>query len=140
VYRCWSVVPFNPAVATRFVQYWNETLQFQVTLEYLRQPPAGYQQPATDLIAGLNEIQDAIDAGAFTNQYEFEAALQALLYSTHDSHVTNIAGLLSSFTFGSFNGLTSLSIDGIELPKVYFTGRQRATISLALNAETSLCR
>ena len=114
-------MPFNPAVATRFIQYWNDTLQFQGTLEYLKDPPAGYQQPAVDLIASLEEIQSTINAGEFHNQYEFEAALQSLLYSAHDVHVSLNAGLLSSFYFGSQYGLTCVSIDGIQLPKVYLT-------------------
>lgn len=114
-------MPFNPAVASRFVTYWNDTLQFQGTLEYLKDPPTGYQQPAVDLLAGLNEIQHAIDTGNFHNQYQFEAALQSLLYSAHDTHVSLNAGLLSSFYFGSSYGLTCVSLDGVQLPKVYLT-------------------
>jgi hypothetical protein len=74
-----------------------------------------------DLIAGLDDIQRTIDNGEFHNQYEFEAALQSLLYSTHDVHVSLNAGLLSSFYFGSQYGLTSVSLDGVQLPKVYLT-------------------
>jgi hypothetical protein len=74
-----------------------------------------------DLIAGLEVIQGTIDAGEFHNQYEFEAALQSLLYSAHDVHVSLNAGLLSSFYFGSQYGLTSVSLDGVQLPKVYLT-------------------
>lgn len=99
----------------------NTSLQFHSTLEHLKQPPQGYQQPPVDLIAGLNEIQQTIDAGGFQNQYQFEAALQSVLYSAHDHHVSLVAGLLAPFYFGSYYGLTSVSIDGIELPKVYLT-------------------
>ena len=116
-------MPFNPAVGTRLITYWNETLQFHSTLEYIKQPPLEYQQPAVDLLAGLQAIQDDIDSNGFANEYQFEAALQNLLYSAHDPHVSFEAGLLSSFSFGSANDLTSVSLDGIALPKVYFTGR-----------------
>lgn len=121
VYNCWITVPFNPAVGSRFVKYWNGTLQFQGTLEYLRQPPAGYQQPPVDLIAGVNDVQHTIDSNGFANEYQVEAALQSLLFSAHDSHVSLDAGLLSSFYFGSVNGLTAVSLDGVQLPKVYLT-------------------
>ncbi|KAI9659055.1 MAG: hypothetical protein M1821_002015 [Bathelium mastoideum] len=121
VYNCWITVPFISAISTRFVKYWNDTLQFQSTLDYLKAPPTGYQQPAVDLIAGLNEIQTTIANGGFANEYQFEAALQNVLYSANDAHVSLTAGLLSSFSFGSSNGLTSLSLDGVELPKVYLT-------------------
>lgn len=119
VHECLTSVPFNAAVATRFIAYWNDTLQFQSTLTYLKNPPANYQQPAVDLIAGLSELQDTVNNGAFANQYEFEVALQLLLVSAHDAHLYLNAGILAAFTFASPYDIVSLSIDGIELPKVY---------------------
>src|SRR5271154_6922560 len=86
-YECLTSVPFNPAVATRFLQYYNDTLQFQSTLTYLKNPPTSYQQPGIDLLGGLEQLQQGINNGNFSNQYEFEAALQTLLYATHDGHV-----------------------------------------------------
>ena len=120
-YECLISVPFNPAVATRFIQYYNDTLQFQSTLAYLKSPPASYQQPAVDLIAGLNEIQSDIDSGLFQNQYAFEATLQTLLYSAHDAHLQLYSGILAAFSFGSPYELVSVSLDG-DLPKVYLLG------------------
>lgn len=122
VYECLSSVPFNAAVATRLISYWNDTLQFQSTLTYLKDPPAGYQQPAVDLLADISELQDAVSSGAFSNQYEFEVALQLLLVSAHDAHLYLNAGILAAFTFASPFDIVSLSIDGIELPKVYLAG------------------
>ncbi|KAH0534195.1 hypothetical protein FGG08_007206 [Glutinoglossum americanum] len=118
-YECLTSVPFNPAVATRFLQYYNDTLQFQSTLTYLKNPPASYQQPGVDLLGGLEELQQAINDGNFPNQYEFEAALQTLLYATHDGHVNLFAGILSAFNFASPYDIVSLSLDGVQLPKVY---------------------
>ncbi|CCD42796.1 similar to peptidase S41 family protein [Botrytis cinerea T4] len=118
-FECLTSVPFNPAVASRFISYYNDTLQFQSTLKYLKSPPPSYQQPAVDLIAGLNRIQSAIDEGIFSNQYEFEAALQTLVYAAHDGHVDILAGALSAFSFASPRDLVSLSLDGQQIPKVY---------------------
>jgi len=115
-------VPFNGAVATRFLKYYNDTIQFQSNLAYLKDPPASYQQPKVDLVGGLAAIQADIDSGTFTNQYEFEATLQSLIYSTHDAHLNLIAGILGIFTFGSVWDIASVSLDGISLPKVYFSG------------------
>jgi hypothetical protein len=117
-------VPFNPAVATRFLKYYNDTLQFQSTLAYLKNPPPSYQQPAVDLIGGLDHLQQQINNGAFANQYEFEAALQTLIYSAHDYHLDLIAGILAAFTFASPYDVISVSLDGVQLPKVYLAGTQ----------------
>ena len=121
-YDCLTSVPFNPAVATRFIQYYNDTLQFQSTTAYLKDPPASYQQPAVDLFKGLQQIQEDIVQGRFSNQYAFEATLQRLILLAHDSHLNLVAGVLSAFTFASPYGIASVSSDGIQLPKVYIVG------------------
>lgn len=118
-FECLTSVPFNAAVASRFLSYYNDTLQFQSTLSYLKNPPTSYQQPAVDLIAGLNRIQTAINEGIFANQYEFEAALQTLVYAAHDGHVDILAGVLAAFSFASPRDLVSLSLDGQQAPKAY---------------------
>jgi hypothetical protein len=88
-------------------------------LAYLKNPPTSYQQPGVDLVEGLGQLQSGVDNGAFANQYEFEAALQALLLAAHDSHLTLYSGILAAFSFGSPTDLVSVSIDGVQNPKVY---------------------
>jgi hypothetical protein len=122
VYECLTSVPFNPAVATRFIEYYNTTLQFQSTLAYLKDPPQGYQQPAVDVLQSLKQIQQNITAGHYTNEYSFEADLQLLVYSLHDAHVTLTAGALSAFSFASPYSISSASVDGKQPPQVYITG------------------
>ncbi|KAI1756077.1 hypothetical protein F4782DRAFT_320022 [Xylaria castorea] len=119
VYECLTSVPFNPAVAARFLKYYNDTLSFQSTLSYLKSPPSTYQQPSVDLIGGIQSLQDAVNSGSFANQYEFEAALQLLVNNAHDDHLFLNAGILSAFSFGSPFDIVSLSVDGVETPKVY---------------------
>lgn len=115
-------MPFNATVATQFVHYYRDTLQFQSTLAYLKNPPPSYQQPAVDLLAGLDRIENDIKSGTYSNEYDFEADLQRLIYSAHDAHLVLYAGALAVFTFGSPLRIVSVSEDGIALPKVYVTG------------------
>ncbi|KAF4635118.1 hypothetical protein G7Y89_g2987 [Cudoniella acicularis] len=119
VYECLTSVPFNPAVALGFLDYYNDTLQFQSTLTYLKNPPSSYQQPGVDLLGGLATLKNGVEEGIFPNQYEFEAALQTLLYAAHDGHVTLNAGILAAFSFSSPQDVVSLSLDGIQVPEVY---------------------
>jgi hypothetical protein len=120
-YQCLTSVPFNPAVATRFLKYWNETVQFQSTLGYLKNPPQEYQQPAVDVLKELAKIQQRIDSGFYSNQYAFETDFQLLTYAMHDGHVRLIAGALAAFSFAAPFEIASVSADGKSLPKVYFT-------------------
>ena len=120
-YDCLTSVPFNAAVATQFIKYYNDTIQFQSTLAYLKNPPSSYQQPAIDILAGLEQIQKDINTGVFPNQYAFEATLQNLVYSAHDAHFQLEAGILAAFTFLSPYPIVALSEDGVQTPKVYVT-------------------
>ena len=70
-YDCLTSVPFDPAVATNFIKYYNDTIQFQSTLAFLKSPPSSYQQPAIDVQAGLQRIQDDKNNAFFSKKYSF---------------------------------------------------------------------
>lgn len=131
VYECLTSVPFNAAVASWYLDYWNDTLKFQSSVSYLRNPPAGYQQPGVDLFDGMSRLQAAVDDGKFANQYEFEVALQPLLTAAHDSHLFLEGGALAVFTFASPFDIVSVSVDGIQPPKVYIAGASAQRLLLA---------
>ena len=133
-YDCLISVPLNYTVASQFVHYFKDTLQFQSTLAYLRNPPPSYQQPPIDVLGSLNLIQQQLDSGVYDNSYAFEAAIQSLVYATHDGHVSLAAGALNVFTFLSPLRLTSVSPDGLKLPQVYCAGK----LQLILTVTTSL--
>ncbi|CEL07583.1 hypothetical protein ASPCAL10740 [Aspergillus calidoustus] len=122
-YDCLRSVPFLPAVASRLIQYINDTIQFHSTVAYLARPPSGYQQPAVDLASELGQIQRDIDNSVFGNEYDFELAIYTLLHAAHDDHLSLQGGILSAFSYGSPIDIVALSLDGISLPKVYIASK-----------------
>ena len=118
-YDCLVTAPFNATVASGLVSYYKDFLQLQSTLAYLKDPPPSYQQPSIDVLASLDALEAQVQVGTFKTEYEFEVALQTLLYATHDAHVSLSAGILSIFTFGSPLRIVSVSSNGIDLPKIY---------------------
>ena len=118
-YNCLITAPFNATVASGLVSYYKDFLQFHSTLAYLKDPPPSYQQPSIDVLASLDALEAQVQAGAFKTEYDFEVALQTVIYATHDAHVSLSAGILSIFTFGSPLRIVSVSSNGIELPKIY---------------------
>lgn len=131
VKACLLSIPFHADVATRFLAYYTDTLKFHSTLGYLKDPPAGYQQPAIDLIGGLKNIQTGIDNGVYINQYQFEIAVKRIIHSAHDDHLELVTGILGAFTFGAPLDIASVSLDGIELPKPYVYGNLTPRTSVA---------
>lgn len=94
----------------------------------MKNPPESYQQPAVDLLGGLNVIARDVQAGTYRNEYDFEVALQKLLYATHDSHIVLDGGALSVFKFGSPVRIVSVSADGIAVPRVYVLGEYNGSV------------
>jgi len=113
IYECLTSVPFSAGVATSFIQYYNDTIQFQSTLEYLKDPPTSYQQPGIDLVGGLAHLQSGVNNGAFQNQYvnipqqictrlihKFRrflcCALKQSLFSSFSSRITTKQAILTT--------------------------------------------
>lgn len=120
-------MPFNGAVALRFIDYYNTTLQFQSTVSCLKDPPKGYRQPPTDVAVELERIRNAVRSGHYTSQLVFETDIQKVVHSMHDFHVNLFAGILSVFSFGSPYYISSASMDGKQAPQVYLTGAHPST-------------
>ena len=76
-----------------------------------------------DVIGSLNNISRRINAGEFQTEYEFEVAVQEVVYAAHDDHLALDFGILGAFQFGSPLRIVSASTDGIQLPKIYIVGR-----------------
>ena len=124
-YNCLTSIPFTKTVASQFLQYYKDTIEFQSTLAYLKNPPPSYQQPRVDLLSALDLVGAGIETGVFRDEYAFEVAVQNIVQAAHDGHVKLDAGARNAFRFGSPKAISSVSMDGIEVRKVYFTGPYR---------------
>ena len=96
-YRCLISVPFDKAVASQLIRYYKDTLEFQSTLAYLKDPPLSYQQTRVDILSALDLIATGVETGVLRDEYAFEAAVQNVLQASHDSHVRLDAGALNVF-------------------------------------------
>ena len=96
-------------------------------MTYLKNPPSSYQQPASDLLGGLDQVQRQLDIGVFGNQYEFETAVLDIVYSAHDSHTYLYGGASNAFSFGSPFEICAVSTDGVKAPQVFMAGKAHHT-------------
>jgi hypothetical protein len=120
---CINDVPFNASSAKRLIEAIRPYIDWQSTLETLKNPPAEYAekvQPPVDIIGGLDKIDADIDAGNFKNEYDFGWTLYSLIQSAHDGHFAFIPDSVGSiFTWGRPIPLVSVSEDGDQLPAVF---------------------
>ncbi|EOA88596.1 hypothetical protein ACJQWK_02107 [Exserohilum turcicum] len=120
---CINDVPFNASSAKRLVKAIRPYIDWQSTLDQLKNPPAEYAekvQPAVDIIGGLDQIDADIDAGKFKNEYDFGWTLYSLIQSAHDGHFAFVTDSVGSiFNWGRPIPLVSVSEDGEQLPAVF---------------------
>ncbi|KAG4439022.1 hypothetical protein IFR05_005486 [Cadophora sp. M221] len=118
-FRCLTSVPIDKEAAIDLIDYLRPYLEFQSTLAWLKDPPESYQQPAVDLMGGLDNITSQISGDTFRNQYEFELAIQQLVHRAHEGHLAMRTPLYNLFSFTSPFEFVSVSSDGVRLPQIY---------------------
>ncbi|KAI9660320.1 MAG: hypothetical protein M1821_009670 [Bathelium mastoideum] len=120
VATCLNDVPIDKNAATAQVNWINNYLQLQSTLAYLKNPPADYPLPPTDLLGSLATIGQKVLAEQYSGEFEFETDITNLFLSANDGHLAFSGALSGEFQFTTNVNLVSVSLDGVQLPKVYF--------------------
>ena len=99
----------------------------------MKDPPAGYQEPAVDVLASFNEVLANISSGAYTSEHDFQVHLLEVFMSVHDGHFRFAPDLLAkAITFRRPVGLASVSFDGLSEPKVYGYSKSTGNIRVEL--------
>ena len=98
-------------------------LDWQTTIEYLKNPPAEYAaniQPPYDFYANFGRIYNNAVNGSYDNEYAFGFDLYRCFQIAHDGHFAFYPDSVTSiFTFGRTTPLVSVSVDGVGIPEVY---------------------
>jgi hypothetical protein len=92
----------------------------------LKHPPPTYLEPAIDIWASLDLILSNIRTGKYANEYAFQTDLFKTMNRVHDGHFQFVPDLLSkALSFQRPFKLVSVSMDGVNVPKVYSLGRSK---------------
>jgi hypothetical protein len=75
--------------------------------------------PPTDILGGLKIIEDLALLGAFSSQYEFDQAIDQLLATSNDGHLSIDTCSPQIFSFEVDLPVVSISTDGVKIPQIY---------------------
>lgn len=118
---CLQSIPNKKPEALNLTGSWRAYLEFQSDKAYLAQPPPGYLNPAYNIDAFLNQTEDNVRSGTYKSELEFQQDLFYTFQQAFDGHLFFESDILNAFTFSLDGaGLVSVSLDGIQLPEVYF--------------------
>ncbi|WKT54095.1 hypothetical protein QSH57_004679 [Fusarium oxysporum f. sp. vasinfectum] len=112
---CLQSMPFYPELADPFLDQLGKYVQWQSTLEALKNPPDTYLSSPTDILGGLEIIRNT----KYSSQWEFDQAIKSLINSANDGHFDVELCSFTPFTFMRNTALVSVSTDGIEAPELY---------------------
>ncbi|KAF5594084.1 peptidase S41 [Fusarium pseudoanthophilum] len=113
---CLESMPFYPELAVSFIDELTKYIQWQSTLEALKSPPETYTSSPTDILGGLEKIR----SNNFSSQWDFDLAINALLSTANDGHLSVNLCSTTLFAFVRNNiPLVSISKDGLDKPEIY---------------------
>ncbi|KAJ5263270.1 Interphotoreceptor retinol-binding [Penicillium angulare] len=121
-HQCLMSMPFDSERAGIFLNQVRKILEFQSTIDILKQPPSGYGMPSTDLLGGIDDILDKLNSNSYSSQFEMDLDVSHLINSAHDGHLVFQLCSQSIFKFNIDLPLVSISTDGLSLPDVYTLG------------------
>ncbi|EXJ87946.1 hypothetical protein A1O1_04873 [Capronia coronata CBS 617.96] len=120
-HECLQSVPIHREAALDLLQSLEPYIKLQSTLAYLANSPDDYQYPAIDILASLHNLTRRVTTGGYAGEYEFQTDLYRLFLTARDGHFSFIPDLFGVGTFKIPDAaLVSVSLDGIESPRVYF--------------------
>ncbi|KAF4969642.1 hypothetical protein FSARC_3157 [Fusarium sarcochroum] len=114
--KCLKSIPFYPKLAATFIDELAKYMQWQSTLEALKNPPKSYLSTSVDILGGLNTIRET----KYKSQWDFDLAIKALLNGAHDGHLKVSLCSQDIFTFiRKGAALVSVSETGTKAPEIY---------------------
>ncbi|OGE48578.1 hypothetical protein PENARI_c027G03066 [Penicillium arizonense] len=118
-HQCLLSMPFDSDRALNFLNQVRKILEFQSTVDILKNPPSGYTMPSTDIMGGIDTILAKAKSNGFSSQFDMDFEVNSLIKSAHDGHLAFQLCSQSIFTYGIDLPLVSISTDGLALPQVY---------------------
>ncbi|KAJ5952875.1 Interphotoreceptor retinol-binding [Penicillium vulpinum] len=118
-HQCLLSMPFDSDRAVDFLIQVRKILEFQSTIDILKNPPSGYTMPSTDIMGEIDTIIAKVKSNRYTSQFEMDLEINHLIKTAHDGHLAFQLCSQSIFTYQIDMPLVSISTDGLALPQVY---------------------
>ncbi|KAJ5529337.1 hypothetical protein N7527_002730 [Penicillium freii] len=118
-HQCLLSMPFDSDRAVDFLIQVRKILEFQSTIDILKDPPSGYTMPSTDIMREIDTIMGRAKSNSYTSQFEMDLEINHLVRTAHDGHLVFQLCSQSIFTYQIDMPLVSISTDGLALPQVY---------------------
>ncbi|XWW99210.1 hypothetical protein V2A60_007219 [Cordyceps javanica] len=117
---CLKSIPVATERNIALLGYLRPYVDYQSTLEILKNPPDEYLLPGVDVIGGMKAMKDKLKGNGYQTQFDVMMDLQSLFIAANDNHFGYTPGILSAFR-QSRQGLSfvSVSSDGLKLPEVF---------------------
>ncbi|TDZ16293.1 Peptidase S41 family protein ustP [Colletotrichum orbiculare MAFF 240422] len=118
-YACLKSVPLHKPEAIALVDAIRPYLEWQSTLAFLKNPPAGYEPAPFDLMGHLQSVRDKLVANVYAGEIEFQEDLFQMTAKARDGHFAFRPDALTKvFQFGRPFALVSYAKDPLSTPAI----------------------
>ncbi|OAA63794.1 peptidase S41 family protein [Cordyceps fumosorosea ARSEF 2679] len=117
---CLKSVPVATEQNLALLDYLSPYIDYQSTLEILKNPPEEYLLPGVDIMGGIDAMRKKLQGNGYESQFEVMTDLRSLFVAANDNHFGYTPGLFNAFrqVREDFE-FVSISSDGRELPEIF---------------------
>lgn len=119
--KCLESVPIKKNKALDILDTTEALIQWHSNLDYLSNPPKGYQSPAVDLVSTLRTIRGKVQKDEYPGEIAFEEDLVKWGRSAHDDLFKLSPDVMDTFKFkrDEIGDIVAISPDEDTGPQIY---------------------
>ncbi|KID81766.1 peptidase S41 family protein [Metarhizium guizhouense ARSEF 977] len=117
---CRKSLPVMQKANLELLDYLRPYVEFQSTIELLKDPPPEYLLPGVDIMGGMQAMRQKLVNNGYESQLDVMTDLHRIFVAANDNHFGHLPGLFSAFRYSRLDlNFRSISTDGFEMPQIF---------------------
>ncbi|KID62943.1 Peptidase S41 family protein ustP [Metarhizium brunneum] len=117
---CRKSLPVMQKANLKLLDYLRPYIEFQSTIELLKDPPPEYLLPGVDIMGGMQAMRQKLENNSYESQLDVMTDLHNIFVAASDNHFGYLPGLFSAFRYARPDlNFRSISTDGFDMPQIF---------------------
>ncbi|EXU95569.1 peptidase S41 family protein [Metarhizium robertsii] len=117
---CRKSLPVMQKANLELLDYLRPYVEFQSTIELLKDPPPEYLLPGVDIMGAMQAIRQKLENNSYESQLDVMTDLHNIFVAASDNHFGYLPGLFSAFRYARLDlNFRSISTDGFDMPQIF---------------------
>ncbi|KJK76580.1 hypothetical protein H634G_08168 [Metarhizium anisopliae BRIP 53293] len=117
---CRKSLPVRQKANLELLDYLQPYVEFQSTIELLKDPPPEYLLPGVDIMGAMQAMRQKLENNSYESQLDMMTDLHNIFVAANDNHFGYLPGLFSAFRYARPDlNFRSISTDGFDMPQIF---------------------